>query len=508
MEKKLNVEELAIFCKKKGFVFQAAEIYGGLAGFFDFGPLGVELKINLKDSYWREFVHKRDDVVGQDGSIITNPKVWEASGHLESFGDLVLTTKESKTKLRADHFIEDELNISGDGLAAKDINELIKKHNLKYNGEDFEEVKDFNLLFPTKVGADENKKSVAYLRGETCQSIFPNFRSVAEVSRAKLPFGIAQIGKAFRNEISPRDFVFRCREFEQMEIEYFIDPETECSDLTDDLLNLEIQLLDAKTQENDSSETRKVKFEELKDKKYNCNSYQIFWIARFYKWLTENIGLSPENLRLREHMSKELSHYSVATFDIDYKYQMGFKELLGIANRTNFDLETHQKHSKTKMEFFDESSQKKILPHVIEPSIGVERLMMSVLIEGYNYDKERGNVVLKMKPTLAPNQVAIFPLMKKPELVEVARKIHETLLDENITSFYDEKGSVGKRYARQDEIGTPYCITVDYEALENDTKDTVTIRDRDSTEQKRVKIEKLPEIIRSLIRGREKFSEL
>lgn len=509
-DNKPNLEELATFCKKKGFVFQAAEIYGGLAGFFDFGPLGVELKTNLKSLYWKHFVHKRDDIVGQDGAIITNPKVWKASGHIDNFGDLILTTKESKTKLRADHFIEDTLNIPGDGLTANDINDLIKKHNLTYNNEEFEEVKDFNLMFSTQVGADTTKNATAYLRPETAQSIFPNFRSVAEVSRKQLPFGITQIGKAYRNEISPRDFVFRCREFEQIEMEYFFNPETQCEKLTDKHLNLKLNVLTAKSQEADSDEMSELTIKDLlEDESYNMNSYHAYLLAEFYFWLTQTLGLSPSNLRIREHVSNELSHYSCATFDIDYKYPMGYKEMLGMANRTNYDLSQHQTHSKTKMEVFDEATKSKVLPHVIEPSFGVERAMMAVLLEAYNEDEQRGNTVLKFVPKMAPTKVAVFPLMNKVELTTPAKKIYEELLDLEIVALYDKSGSVGKRYARQDEIGTPFCLTIDYETVEEgDNKGTVTIRDRDTTEQKRVLVEDLGEVLPKLLNGKISFQDL
>ena len=509
-DNKLSIEDLATFCKKKGFVFQAAEIYGGLAGFFDFGPTGVELKNNLKQLYWRNFVHKREDVFGQDGAIITNPKVWNASGHIDNFGDLILTTKETKTKLRADHFIEDELNIPGDGLTAEDINELIKKHNLTYNNEEFEEVKDFNLMFQTQVGADTSKNATAYLRPETAQSIFPNFRLISEVARAQLPFGITQIGKAYRNEISPRDFVFRCREFEQTEMEYFFNPETVCEQLTSKHLDLKVKVLTAKAQEEDSDEMQEFTIRELlEDEQYSLHSYHAYLLAEFYLWFTSQLGLNPSNLRIREHVSNELSHYSCATFDIDYKYPMGFKEMLGMANRTNYDLSQHQQHSKTKLQLFDETTKTKITPHVIEPSFGVERAMMAVILEAYEEDAQRENTVLHFPPKLAPYNVGVFPLMNKEELSSVAGNIYKKLIDNDIIAVYDKSGSVGKRYARQDEIGTPFCITVDYQSIEvGKDKDTVTIRDRDSTNQKRIPIKQVPQTIEQLIKGRISFNDL
>lgn len=506
--KKLSVEELATFCKKKGFVFQAAEIYGGLGGFFDFGPLGVELKNNLKNLYWKNFVTKREDNFGQDGSIITNPSVWRASGHIDNFGDLVLTTKESKTKLRADHFIEDELGIPADGMSAKDIQELIDKHNLTYKGEEFQEIKDFNLMFSTQVGADTTKNATAYLRPETCQSIFPNFRQIAEVSRAKLPFGIVQIGKAFRNEISPRDFVFRSREFEQMEMEYFFNPDAVCEMLTEKHKNTKFLFLSAENQDNDSEEMVEITIGELLEKN-KLNDYHAYWLAEFFNWFVGVVGFKWENLRIREHVSTELSHYSRGTFDIDYKYPFGYKEMLGMANRGNYDLNQHQQHSKTKLELFDEESKTKLIPHVIEPSLGVERFMMAVMHEAYDNDEQRGNVVLKLPVKVAPYKVAVLPLVNKGGLPELARDIFNELVDEDVEVYYDRSGSVGRRYARQDEIGTPYCITIDFEAVEEGPdKGTVTIRDRNSTQQKRVGIDGLSGVIISLIKRRIKFEDL
>lgn len=502
---KLTIEDMATFCKKKGFIFRAAEIYGGLSGFFDFGPLGVELKNNIKDLYWKNFVSKRDDIIGQDGSIITNPKVWKASGHVDSFGDLVLTTKKTKTKIRADHFIEDTLNISADGMKADEINRLIKEKNLKYNGEDFEDIKDFNLMFSTHVGADTTKNSLCYLRPETCQSIFPNFKLLSETSRLKLPFGIAQIGKAFRNEISPRDFIFRCREFEQMEMEYFYNPETKCELLNEEILNRKFKFLSAKNQESGKEEMEEISINEI-IKRGIINDYHGYWLSTFFNWLNKNIGLDYEHLRVREHVKTELSHYSSGTVDIDYKFNFGFKEILGLANRGNFDLTQHQKFSKSKLEFFDDTSKKKFLPNVIEPSLGVERLFMAVIYEAYNYDEKRKNVVLKFKPKIAPVKVAVLPLMNKEELIKPAKEIVEILRDYDLNVIIDKSGSIGKRYARYDEIGVPFCITIDYETIENgEKKDTITIRDRNTTEQKRFKINEIGSEIISMIKEKKSF---
>jgi len=509
MVEKLNMEELATFCKKKGIIFRAAEIYGGLAGFFDYGPLGVELKNNIKDLYRKQFINKREDNFEQDGSIITNPKVWKASGHVDAFGDMLLTTKDSKTKLRADHFIEDELKIAADGMSPKEIEKLIVENNLKYKGEDFElPIQFFSGMLQTQIGADVSKQATAYLRPETAQSIFPNFKLIADSSRAKLPFGIIQIGKAFRNEISPRDFIFRCREFEQMELEYFINPDTKCEELTKEHLNLKLKVWTAENQDKNDETMIELTIKEMIDKKIMID-YHGYWLAEFYNFFNKVLGLSTENLRIRQHVSTELSFYSSATLDIDYRYPHGFKELLGMAYRGNYDLTQHQKTSNTKLEFFDEESKTKLLPHVVEPSVGVDRLLMAVILEAYNNDESRGNVVLNFPAKVAPNKVAIFPLMNKDVLIEPARVLYNELIEEDVVAVYDKSGSIGKRYARQDEIGTTYCITVDYETIEDgENKGTVTIRDRDTTEQKRISIDSASGTIISLIKGYVKFKDL
>ena len=507
---KINIEELATFCKKKGFVFAAGEIYGGLSGFFDFGPLGVELKNNLKQLYWNEFVLKREDIVGQDGSTITNPRVWKASGHTDNFADLVLTTKKTNIKIRADTFIEDKLKISADGMTAKEINELIKKHKLTYEGEEFNEVKDFNLMFQTYVGADASKNSIAYLRPETAQSIFPNFKIIAETSRMTLPFGITQIGKAYRNEISPRDFVFRVREFEQIEMEYFFNPQSKCETLNNKMLNMKFQFLDAKTQNKGESKTRETTFKELtQNKEYNFNTFHAYWLSKFFIWFKDEIDLSYENMRIREHTQSELSHYSYATFDIEYNFPMGFREMFGMANRGDYDLTQHTQHSKTKMEIFDETTKSKITPHVIEPTIGVERLIMAVLCESYNDDKKRGNIVLNIPPKITPYKVAVLPLVNKEKISQKARQIFEELISNEINAFYDKSGSIGRRYARQDEIGTPFCLTIDFETIEDGKlKNTITLRQRESIEQKRINIDNISEKICRLVKGNIKFKDL
>jgi glycyl-tRNA synthetase len=485
----LTIEEMNIFCRKKGFVFNSADIYGGLSGFFDYAPLGVELKNNLKQAWYKFIVQNRRNVVAQDGSIITNPKVWKASGHLDGFADLVLTTKKSKTKLRADHFIEDNLNINAEGLSAKEINELIVKHNLNYKGEEFEEVKDFNLMFSTQVGAAVDGSNTAYLRPETCQSIFPNFKLIMEISRQKLPFGIAQIGKAFRNEISPRDFLFRQREFEQMELEFFINPkDKKCPELTEKHLSVKFNFLSAKNQDAENMVNENSDIKSLLEQG-SLSEWHAYWLSEMYFWYTEVLKFNPENLRIREHIKTELSHYSSATFDLDYKFPNGFKEILGIADRGQFDLKQHMIHSKSKLDVIDEETKERFIPSVIEPSQGLDRLFLAVLFEAFKDDKDRGNIVLKLASKLAPTFCAVFPLVRnKPEIVDKAKEIHNKLKT-LFPCFYDQSGSVGRRYARQDEIGTPFCVTVDFESLEDDC---VTVRNRDTTEQERIKIDELP----------------
>jgi glycyl-tRNA synthetase len=494
----MNIEEMATFCKKKGFVFRSADIYGGLSGFFDYGPLGVQLKNNLKNSWYKFVVRNRSNVVPLDSSIITNPKVWIASGHLDSFGDLVLTTKKTKKKIRADHFIEEKLNISAEGLTAEKINQLIEENNLTYNGEKFEEVKDFNLLFPTKVGADEDSKSVAYLRGETCQNIFTDFKLVMETSRQKLPFGIGQIGKAFRNEISPRDFLFRQREFEQMELEFFINPEKKnCNVLTDKHKELNLQFLSAEIQNKDSTENVSVSIQELITQG-KLTEWHAYWLAEMYFWYTKVLKFKPENLQIREHTKKELSHYSSATFDLDYKFPFGFKEILGIANRGCYDLQQHMEHSGEKMEIMDDSTGNKVLPVVIEPSQGLDRLFLAVMFEAYEDNKERGNVVLHFDSKLAPYFCGVFPLVKnKPELLAKAEEVY-SLVKEEFSCLYDVSGSVGRRYARADEQGVKIGVTVDFETLDDSA---VTLRDRDTCKQIRIKIVDLVSVLKKLENG-------
>ncbi|MBR9691859.1 glycine--tRNA ligase [Candidatus Woesearchaeota archaeon] len=467
----VEISDMAVFCKKKGFVYPDSEIYGGMAGFFDYGPLGVELKNNIKNDWWKRFVQSRADVVGIDGAIISHPKVWEASGHVENFNDVYVKCKNCKKPNKIDK------------------TEVGKVKCPECDGE-YEVIGDINLMFKTNVGPVEG--NVAYLRPETAQLIFTNFKAVAETSRVKLPFGIAQIGKAFRNEISPRDFLFRCREFEQMEIEFFIHPEqTECGLLKKKDNNFEFQLLTGKDQEEGKEEHATIKLGDMLDKKM-LGEWHAYWIKENYQWFLD-LGIDKKDLRLREHMKDELAHYSSACFDIEYKYSFGWKEVHGNANRGQFDLTKHQETSKKSMELFDEESKQKVIPRVIEPSQGVDRAFLTVLFNAYYDDKERGNVVLKLAPKLAPIKVGIFPLVNK--LNKEAKEIFD-LLKEDFVCQFDTSGSVGRRYARADEIGIPYCITFDFDSLKDKA---VTIRDRDTTKQIRVKIDELKEVLGKLL---------
>lgn len=498
----ISIEDMATFCKRKGFVYPAAEIYGGLSGFFDYGPLGAELNNAVKSTWWKKFVQDRDDVVGIDGSVITHQKIWEASGHLTGFSDLMISCSKCKVKMRADQFLEDHMNKGNikdqlvlEGITDEEINKVIKAYDLKCPSckSQFKEANAFNLMFPLNVGAGKESDSTAYLRGETAQVIFANFKSIFETNRLKLPFGIAQVGKSFRNEISPRDFLFRVREFEQMEIEFFVHPDKreDCPQY-DEVKDVKLKFYDNK------------KESQIKIDKLPCNRWLRYWIAKEYEWFLE-LGVKAENLRIRQHADEELAHYAGACFDIEYKFPFGWKEVYGNADRRDFDLGQHEKTSKKDMKIFDEATQQKVLPHVAsEPSQGAGRAFLAVMFDAYDDDKERGNIVLHFDPSVAPVKVAVFPLLKKEPLLDKAQAIYQDIKERFVTS-YDVSGTVGRRYARNDEIGTPYCVTVDFDSLE---KDDVTIRDRDTTEQVRVKISELRDILDKLIRKELDFKSL
>src|SRR6266576_2624840 len=442
-----RMEKIVSLCKRRGFIFQSSEIYGGLNGAWDYGPLGVELKRNLKNYWWHVTVHERDDVVGMDGSILTHPAVLKASGHVEGFSDPMIDCRTCKAHLRTDQLVEKK------GV----------KQCPNCGGKDLTEARQFNLMFETHVGAAAEESSVAYLRPETAQSIFVQFKNVLEVSRKKLPFGIAQIGKAFRNEINPRNFTFRSREFEQMELEYFCRAEEG------------MKLLEYWKEER----------------------------LKFY----ENIGISRDKLHVSTVPDDERAFYSKGTYDIEYDFPFGRQELEGVAYRTDYDLSQHQKASGKSLEYFDEATKQKFILHVVEPSAGVDRAVLALICEAYSEDEapdEKGKmemrIVLRFHPRMAPIKCAVFPLLKNKEPLVTKAKEIVALLRPHMYVFYDETGAIGRRYRRQDEIGTPFGVTVDFETLgEKDPalRDTVTLRDRDSMKQERVPIRELVNILTS-----------
>ncbi len=539
------MEKVVSLLARRGFIFPSGEIYGTFAGFFDFGHYGTALKRKIEGSWWDFFVLSREDIVGMDGAIISSPQVWNASGHLKEFTDPLIECGKCHSRFRADQLIEDELKLSVDGMSLEAINSLLSQHKLKCEKckGDLEVAKPFNLMFKTHVGASEEESAAAYLRPETAQMIFTNFRSVQFTSRKQLPFGIAQIGKAFRNEISPRNFVFRCREFSQMEIEYFINPKKmdECQYLGLEDLSLEFSVLRATMQDEKQTAGRKFTIKELVDKKVIGNKWHAYLILQAYKWFL-SLGIRKENLRLREHVKAELSHYSSETWDIEYNYPWGWKELSGIANRGDYDLKRHMSESKKDLAYFDEASKTKVLPFVIEPSFGLERAILTVLLDAFeekveikegkettivanaNGQKAIGELgkdgshatttaspsqnaistieekknILHLSAKIAPVQVAVFPLMKKDGLAEKGREVF-SLLKPKFAAEIDESGSIGRRYARQDEVGTPFCVTIDYDTMKDGT---VTVRERDTAAQKRIKISELVKNIGALLNGK------
>ncbi|MBE2220421.1 MAG: glycine--tRNA ligase [Anaerolineae bacterium] len=451
-----TLETITALAKRRGFVYPTSEIYGGLASSYDYGPLGTELLRNIRNLWWREMLHKRPDMVGLDSQILLHPETWVASGHVASFTDPLVEDKETHKRYRADHLIEQWLaanpgkdDVAVEELTLAEMGEFIERNKvLSPEGNEISKPKAFNILFESAIGAVEGEKSKVYLRGETAQGIFSNFRQIVDSSRVRLPFGVGQIGKSFRNEITTGQFVFRTLEFEQAEIEYFFDPE--------------------------STEWEPV-FKE--------------WQDAMWKFITETLGINEENLRWRRHSDKERSFYSKETYDLDYQFPFGFQELWGIAYRTDYDMQAHLKHSGRKLEYIDsQQGGKRIVPHVIEPALGINRVFLMLLCDAYWEDEENQRTVLRFKPSLAPYKVAVFPLLKnKPELVEKARGIFNNLLD-HMTVTWDDRGNIGKRYYYQDEIGTPFCVTVDFDSLEDDA---VTVRERDSATQERVKVSDL-----------------
>ena len=440
------MEDIISLCKRRGFIYQGSDVYGGLSGTWDYGPLGVQLKRNIMNLWWRMFVDERDDIYGVDAAILMNPKVWKASGHVDTFVDPLCEDTVNHRRYRTDHILKDN-GVDADGLTMEQMDEVIAEKGIKSpDGNPLSKSRTFNMMFKTSVGATESEDSVAYLRPETAQGIFTNFKNVVDSFYPDLPFGIAQQGKAFRNEIAPRDFVFRSREFEQMEIEYFVNPEN-WQEAFDELLKATHEFLEA-------------------------------------------LGLDPKNIHELDVPPEDRAHYSKKTIDIEYDFPIGKEELMGIAYRTDFDLMNIQRVSGKSMEYTIKGTNEKFVPHVIEPSFGVERALMAVLSSAYREDEQNGSkrVYLALPEHLAPVKFAVSPLLKnKPELVEKAREIYANLSKKNPGRvMWDDNGNIGKRYRRQDEIGTPYCVVVDFQTLEDDT---VTVRERDTTEQRRVKIE-------------------
>jgi glycyl-tRNA synthetase len=455
------MEKVVALCKRRGLIFPGSEIYGGLANTWDYGPYGVLLKNNIKESWWKKFVKSREDMVGLDSGILLNSTVWEASGHVGSFSDPLMDCKKCNERVRGDKLIEGKFGVEAvAGKSFKEIGEIIAKEKLpcpNCGKCDFTEAREFNLMFKTSQGVTEEGSKPVYLRPETAQGIFINFKNVIQTCRKRVPFGIGQIGKAFRNEITPGNFTYRTREFEQMEIEYFVDP---------------------------------------KDKKGNKAMFEE-WKKQAMDWYL-GLGVDKKNLRFRDHDKDELSHYSSGTVDIEYKFPFGWGELMGLANRGQFDLTQHEEFSKEDLKYQDPQTNEKYLPAVIEPSFGVERSVLTVLLDAYDEDKvgDEDRVVMRFSPQVAPIKLAILPLMKKEDLQKVARGIFDEL-KEDFQVEYDESGAIGKRYRRQDEIGTPFAITIDYDSLDDDS---VTWRDRDSTKQKRVKIADLYELLKIEVR--------
>ena len=475
--KQISIDEIASFCKREGFVFPSSLIYGGQAGFWDFGPLGVELFNNIKHSWWNYFVHQKENIVGIDASIISHPKTWKASGHITNFNDVSVKCKKCKKFSKVD---KSELDKAKCGFCGGELDKT--------------SAKELNLMFKAQIGPVEEDSVTAYLRPETAQGMFMDFKSVLESSRMRLPFGIAQIGKCFRNEIAPRDFLFRSREFHIAEFEFFIHPkEQKCLLLDEKHLNLKIRLLDAETQQEDKEEIRDVTIEKmLKDKR--LDEWHAYWLAEQVLWYKE-LGLDLRKIKIREHLKTELSHYSSATFDTNYEFPFGSMEIAGNANRGQFDLTQHAKESIQKLDYFDEATRERVIPRVIEPTFGVERAFLAVLVDAYTYDEKRQNIVLKISPKLAPVKAAVFPLVNDEKMIQMARDVF-LMLKKEFNVNYDASGSVGRRYSRNDEMGTPFAITVDGESIKG--KD-VTIRSRDTTEQVRVKISELKDVLRKLI---------
>ncbi len=454
----ISLEKIVALAKRRGIIYPGSDIYGGLANTYDYGPVGVEILRNIKDIWWKFFVQGIDNIVGLDASIISHQKLWQASGHTSGFADAMVDCKSCKSRFRADHLIEnqkEDLNV--EGQPEEKLSELIKKFHIKCPNckkENWTSVRKFNLLFPVNLGIVEGDQSLAYLRGETAQGIFINFKNVVDSTRVKLPFGIAQIGKSFRNEITLGNFIFRTIEFEQGEIEYFFDP---------------------------GQDTWEKIFET--------------WKKTMWTFVTKQLSIDEKKLRWRKHSDEERSFYSTRTEDLEYQFPFGFKELWGLAYRTDYDLRQHMEASGEDLTIEDPAGGKRITPHVIEPAVGINRLLLMVLLDSYSEDGER--VVLKLDPKIAAYKAAVFPLLaNKPDLVKKARSIYDAL-KQDLNVVWDDRGNIGKRYFAQDEIGTPFCLTVDFQTLEDNT---VTLRDRDSAKQERLKIPELQNTLKEKLR--------
>jgi glycyl-tRNA synthetase len=452
----VTLEDIASLCKRRGFVYPTSEIYGGLLSSYDYGPMGAELLRNLRNLWWKAFISDRPDMVGLDSQILLHPETWVASGHVSSFSDPLVEDLKTHKRYRADHLIEawckehPDVSVVVEDLTIDQMAEFISVNKIKSpDGNEVTKPAKFNLLFETKLGVVEGEKSILYLRGETAQGIFTNFKNIIDSNRVTVPFGVGQIGKSFRNEITTGQFIFRTLELEQAEIEYFFDPE-----ITD------------------------------------WQTLFKSWQADMMKFASETLGVKPKNLRWRRHTDKERSHYSKDTYDLDYNFPFGWKELWGIAYRTDYDLTQHAKHSGADLTYMDPKTGKKFIPHVIEPAVGINRLFLMVLADAYTQEEKR--IVLKLKPSLAPIKAAVFPLVaNKPELLEKAKLVFD-MLKKHVRTAWDARGNIGKRYMAQDEVGTPWCVTVDYTTLEDDT---VTVRDRDTMVQERMPIARLVEFM-------------
>lgn len=451
------MENLISLLKRRGFIFQGSEIYGGLAGTWDYAPLGVTLKNNVKGLWWKRFVTDRDDMYGMDAAILMNQNVWKASGHVAGFADPLVEDKKTKKRFRADHLLE-EAGVSTKGMTLDQMSAVIKEKGIKSpDGNELSEARQFNMMFKTHVGAMEDESAISYLRPETAQGMFVNFKNILDTMHPKLPFGMAQIGKAFRNEIAPRDFIFRTREFEQMEIEYFVDPK-------------------------------------------NWEAAFDHFVGQVHAF-TDDVGLPKEKVHELEIAPADLAHYSKRTIDFEFDYPFGRKELYGLAYRTDFDLKAHSAGSSVDLSYYDEEAKARFVPHCIEPSFGVDRTVLAVLSEAYREDELGGEkrVYLKLSPNVAPIKIAVFPLLKnKDALTSKAHEVHVVLRKEFGAVQYDETGSIGKRYRKQDEIGTPFCVTVDFETIEKEGA-FVTVRDRDTGAQEKVRLEDLVSYLRQKI---------